>query len=57
MRIFAERLGPKGKRPETAERPDIPRHRVRQTILALVGELYDKAPETVGEIRVRLVEE
>jgi hypothetical protein len=57
MRIFAERLGPKGKRLETAERPDIPPHRVRQTILALVGELYDKAPEMTGEIRVRLVEE
>jgi hypothetical protein len=57
MRIFAERLGPRGKKLGSIERPDIPPHRVRQTILALVGELYDKAPEMTGEIRVRLVEE
>jgi hypothetical protein len=57
MRIFAERLGPRGKKVDSIERPDVPPHRMRQTILALVGELYDKAPEMTGEIRVRLVEE
>jgi hypothetical protein len=57
MRIFAERLGQRGKKLDSIERPDSPPHRVRQTILALVGELYNKAPEMTGEIRVRLVEE
>jgi hypothetical protein len=57
MKIYAERLGQRGKKLASIERPHIPPHRVRQTIFALVGELYDKAPEMTGEIRVRLVEE
>jgi hypothetical protein len=57
MKIYAERLGQRGKKLDSIERPDIPPHRVRQTILAIVGELYDKTPEITGDILVRLVEE
>jgi len=49
----------KGNKLDELVHVDVPQHRLRQTILATVGELYGRAPEkfAAGEYRVKLTEE